>query len=55
MNYVLDQGKKFYQISLSILISCLLDNVPYNDVVEREVTNLSHLEVKGLKCFYYEK
>ena len=55
MNYMLDQGKKFYQISLSILISCLLDNVSYNDVVERSYKNLSPLEVKGLKCFYYEK
>lgn len=41
MNYVLDQGKKFYQISLSILISCLLDNVPYNDVVERSYKSLT--------------
>ena len=40
-NYMLDQGKKFYQISLSILISCLLDNVPYNDVVERSYKSLT--------------
>ena len=42
---MLDQDIKFYPISLSLLITCLLDNVW---ILLGEVTCQSLLEVKGL-------
>ena len=43
-NLVLDQGNNFYLISLSILITCLLDNVW---VFKGEITCQPLLGVKG--------
>ena len=44
-NLVLDQGNNFYLISLSFLITCLLDNVW---VFKGEITCQPLLGVKGL-------
>ena len=43
---MLDQNNNFYLISLSILITCLLDNIW---ILLGEVTCLSLIEVKGLR------
>ena len=43
---MLDQNNNFYLISLSILITCLLDNVW---ILLGEVPCLSLIEVKGLR------
>ena len=43
---MLDQNKNFYLISLSILITCLLDNIW---ILLGEVPCLSLIEVKGLR------
>ena len=49
-NLMLDQGNNFYLISLSILITCLLENVW---TLWRGISFKSLLGVKGLTCGSY--
>ena len=49
---MLDQDNNFFLISLSILVTCWLDNVR---ILQGEVTSKSLLGAKGLtSCFFYE-
>ena len=48
---MLNQGDNFYQISLNILITCLLDNVR---ILRREVSCGSLLGVKRLSHFHFK-
>ena len=49
---MLDQDNNFFLISLSILVTCWLDNAR---ILQGEVTSKSLLGAKGLtSCFFYE-